>query len=159
MIILKLSDEDAKSMDISSVADLKAKLDLSKESETQLEIAESKEKIKSDQITGLDALINTLSQRVTNLEASSKDSGFDQEAFKTDLLMKSAQATSEAISKAGGSSFTQDNEDDGSQSEAHANGDYEAEWKANKNIQAEFPTAGSYRCLMEARERFPNKQF
>ena len=145
--MIKITDEQAAKLGISSFEDLEAKINGGKNADAELSAL-------SDIVSGLSAKVKALESSVANLPKIDADAIVKQavEKANAEAVQISAKAVSAAIAKAGQTGLAPNKpETEGNDSkQTPAANDYQGQWDASENIRAEFITLKSYAAFKRA---------
>ena len=145
--MIKITDEQAAKLGISSFKDLEARITGGKKADAELSAL-------SDSVSSLSAKVKALESSVANLPKIDADALVKQavEKANAEAVQISAKAVSAAIAKAGQSGLAPNKpETEGNDSkQAPAADDYQGQWDASENIRAEFITFKSYAAFKRA---------
>jgi len=148
--MIKITDEQAAKLGISSFEDLEAKIAGGKKADADLSAL-------ADTVSGLSSKVKALEASVASLPKLDADAIVKQavEKANAEAVQISAKAVSAAIAKAGQSGLAPNKpETEGNDStQAPAADDYKGQWDANANIRSEFITFKSYEAFKRAEAR------
>ena len=133
--MIKITDEQAAKLGISSFEDLEAKINGGKKADAELSAL-------AETVSGLSAKVKTLESSVASLPKIDTDAIVKQavEKANAEAVQISAKAVSAAIAKAGQSGLAPNKpETEGNETNSEASdNDPEAQWAKNANLRAEF---------------------